>query len=223
MKDIYVFGDSITYGAWDEQGGWVQRIRTSFDQAYVSGRAEKAMVYNQGVWDDTTAGVLARFKTEMDARFNPAVETDIVFAVGINDTHYMNDKKHDFITPEAFEANIGKLVGSARTYTKKIAFVGLNPVDEGKVAPLPWNAAQSYRQDRVKLFNGIIGKVAAEENLFFVDVWKDWIQINYRALLFDGLHPNASGHRRLAQKVNRFLNAGAVFSSTLSEKEGKGR
>jgi len=27
MVNILVFGDSITYGAWDEEGGWVQRLR----------------------------------------------------------------------------------------------------------------------------------------------------------------------------------------------------
>jgi hypothetical protein len=26
MADIYVFGDSIAYGKWDEQGGWTDRL-----------------------------------------------------------------------------------------------------------------------------------------------------------------------------------------------------
>jgi lysophospholipase L1-like esterase len=213
MRDLYFFGDSITYGAWDEQGGWVQRIRSSVDQAFISGRAAETMVYNQGIWGDTTADLVKRMDTEMAARFDPAAESVIVFAIGINDAHFMTEENKDYTTPEAFERNIDKLVGIARKYAQKIAFIGLNPVDENKVNPLPWNPAKSYRLERVKLFNSLVQKVASESNLFFVDIWKDWIQINYRSFLFDGLHPNASGHRRIAEKVNKFLSTGEVFST----------
>ncbi|MBI1216387.1 MAG: hypothetical protein GC185_11305 [Alphaproteobacteria bacterium] len=219
MRDLYFFGDSITYGAWDEQGGWVQRIRSSADQAFVAGRAEDTLVYNQGISGDTTIDLLARMEGEMTARFDADREAVIVFAIGINDAHYMNDEKRNFIELPEFEANIGKLVGIARKYTQKIAFVGLNPVDENKVNPLPWRPAKSYRNERVKLFNSIIEKVASESNLFFVDIWKNWIQINYRSFLFDGLHPNASGHRRIAEKVNQFLNTGEVFSAAPDKKD----
>ena len=32
MGRILIFGDSITYGAWDKEGGWVQRLRKFLDE-----------------------------------------------------------------------------------------------------------------------------------------------------------------------------------------------
>ena len=204
-KHVYCFGDSITYGEWDEQGGWVQRLRSSVDQAFVAGRGEKTRVFNLGIPGDTSEDMLRRIEAEMAARFDPAADNYIIFAVGMNDAHFMTAEKKYFCEPHAFEVNLGRLVGIARKYTKKIALVGLNPVDQRKVDPLPWNATKAYHSDRVKLLNAVVEKVAGEENLFFADIWKAWVQIDYRSLLFDGLHPNASGHRRIAERVAAFL------------------
>ena len=205
-KHIYCFGDSITYGEWDEQGGWVQRIRSFADQAYIANRGAKTRVFNLGIPGDTSEDLLLRIEGEMAARFDPEVETLIIFDIGMNDSHYMVAEKKYFCEPHVFEVNIGRLVGIARKYTKKIAFVGLNPVDQRKVDPLPWNAGKAYHSDRVKLLNAVVEKVAGEENLFFADIWKSWVQIDFRALLFDGLHPNASGHRRIAERISPFLS-----------------
>jgi lysophospholipase L1-like esterase len=205
VRHVYCFGDSITYGEWDEQGGWVQRLRSFADQAFISGRGDKTLVFNLGVPGDTAEDMLKRIEGEMAARFDPEVETLIVFAVGMNDSHYITAEKKYFCEPQQFEANLGRLLGIARKYTKKIAVVGLNPVDQRKVDPLPWNAEKAYHSDRVKLLNAVVEKIAGEENLFFADIWKNWVQLDYRALLFDGLHPNASGHRRIAERVSAFL------------------
>lgn len=205
-RHVYCFGDSIAYGEWDEQGGWVQRLRSFADQAFISQRGEKVLTYNLGVPGDTAADMLQRMEAEMEARFDPQAETLVIIAAGMNDAHFMTAEKRYAYSPEEFEANLGRLVGIARKYTKKIALVGLNPVDQNKVDPLPWNPAKAYHSDRVKLINAVIEKVAGEENLFFADIWKNWVQLDYRALLSDGLHPNASGHRRIAEKVAAFLS-----------------
>jgi lysophospholipase L1-like esterase len=205
VKDVYYFGDSIAYGEWDEQGGWVQRLRSHSDQAYIAHRAEKTHSYNLGIPGDTAEDMLARIEGDMAARFDPASETFIVFAVGMNDSHYVVPEKKYRFEPGEFEHNYGKLIGIGRRFTRKIACVGLNPINQPKVDPLPWNTAKAFHSDRVKLFNAIIEKVAGEENLYFADIWKNWVQLDYRALLFDGLHPNAGGHRRIAQRVSPFL------------------
>lgn len=207
MRDLYFFGDSITYGQWDDQGGWVQRLRDTIDQAFVAGKGPKTLVYNLGIPGDTAADLLTRIEGEMSARFDPAVETLITFAIGMNDAHFVTSEQKDRFTQDEFERNIGRLIGIARKYTQKIAFVGLNPIDQSKVDPLPWNAEKAYRTDRVKLFNGIIEKVSGEEGLFFADIWKEWVQLDYKSLLFDGLHPTSSGHRRIADKMAAFISA----------------
>ncbi len=205
MKDLYFFGDSIAYGEWDEQGGWVQRIRSACDQAYISGRKQRTLVYNLGIPGDTAADVLMRIEPEMAARFNPDNKNYIVFAVGMNDAHFSTSDQKDRFTQDEFERNVGRLIGIARKFTQDVAFVGLNPIDEAKVQPLPWNTEKSYHIARVELFNGILEKITKEEGLFFADVWKDWSEIDHKLLLFDGLHPTASGHRRIAEKINPFF------------------
>ena len=123
----------------------------------------------------------------------------------MNDSHFAIEEDKDAFTTQEFESSLGRLIGIARKYTRKIALVGLNPVDQPKVDPLPWNPAKAYRAERVKLFNAIVEKVAGEEDLYFADIWKNWIQIDFRSLLHDGLHPNASGHRRIAERISAFL------------------
>ncbi len=204
-KDIYFFGDSIAYGEWDEQGGWVQRIRSSFDQQFIYGRGSRTLVYNLGIPGDTAADVLMRIEPEMAARFNPANQNYIVFAIGMNDSHFSTSDQKDRFTQDAFENNIGRLIGVARKFTQDVAFVGLNPIEEAKVQPLPWNTEKSYTMARVELFNGILEKVAKEEGLFFADIWRDWAEDDIKPMLFDGLHPTASGHRRIAEKLNPFF------------------
>jgi len=207
MKDrhLYFFGDSIAYGEWDEQGGWVQRLRSSADQSFISGRGPKTLVYNLGIPGDTSADVLRRIEGEMAARFNPAADTSVIVAIGTNDAHYSTSEKKYKISPEEFESNLNRLLGIARKYTQKIGLVGLPPIDQPKVDPLPWNTEKAYHADRVKLMNAMVEKVAGETGLFFADIWKNWALLDFRALLHDGLHPNASGHRRIAEKVSPFL------------------
>lgn len=204
MKDIYFFGDSIAYGQWDAEGGWVQRIRSSFDRKFLSG-GDRVLVYNLGIPGDTAADVLMRIEPEMAARFNPANKNYIVFAVGTNDAHFSTSEQKDRFTQDEFERNVGRLIGVARKFSKDIAFVGLNPIEEAKVQPLPWNTEKSYTLARIELFNSIVEKVAKEEGLFFADVWKDWAGADPAQLLFDGLHPAADGHRRIVDKISPFL------------------
>ncbi len=211
MRDIFFLGDSITYGEWDEQGGWVQRLRAPLDQAYVQGKGVKSRVYNLGITGNTSQDLLRRLDTEVGARFNKAAETFIVIAIGMNDTHMMMPENTPFSTPEEFGRNLGLLIGAARKFTRKIALVGLNPIEQQKTDPLPWNTAKAYRTDRVRVFNTIIEKMAAEEELFFVDIWKDWALLDHKTLLCDGLHPNGDGHRRIASRVAAFFKCDSAL------------
>lgn len=55
---ICVFGDSITWGAWDiEKGGWVQRLRNFVE----SSSEEYIEIYNLGVSGDNTEDLLEIF------------------------------------------------------------------------------------------------------------------------------------------------------------------
>jgi lysophospholipase L1-like esterase len=84
MQKIFIFGDSIAYGAWDPAGGWVERLR---QWLFVTTQGEYNLgtfLYNLSIVGDTTADLLKRFTPEIEARQPGDM---IFFAVGINDTH----------------------------------------------------------------------------------------------------------------------------------------
>ena len=47
--EIIVFGDSIAYGAWDKEGGWVQRLRKILDVKTLSNPDQFYLVYNLSI------------------------------------------------------------------------------------------------------------------------------------------------------------------------------
>ena len=69
MAQILCFGDSITLGFVDLEGGWTQCLRRSLDQlatfAVGGTRFPAHATFNLGVSDDTAAGLLARMEREI--------------------------------------------------------------------------------------------------------------------------------------------------------------
>ena len=141
---VLVFGDSITYGAWDVEGGWVQRLRKQLDRKTLAGKGFY-LVYNLGVSGDTTRDVLHRFENETKPRLSGEGETIIVFSIGTNDCLCINKTKKLQVPEKEFEKNIQTLVSLGRKYSKKIVFIGDTPVDESKMNPLPWAPQFSAR------------------------------------------------------------------------------
>ena len=111
MPDICIFGDSIAYGFSDlEKGGWVNRLRLYVENEHPEWACQ---VYNQGVSGDDTNDLLNRFKTEAEAR-EPEI---IIFAIGINDSMYIEKQQNSRVALEQFKENLKELL----TQAKKIA------------------------------------------------------------------------------------------------------
>ena len=87
MQKIFIFGDSIAYGAWDPAGGWVERLR---QWLFVTTRDEYNLgtfLYNLSVVGDTTTDLLKRFLPEIEARQSGDM---IFFAAGLNDAQFVD-------------------------------------------------------------------------------------------------------------------------------------
>ena len=50
MTQILVFGTSTTYGCWDIEGGWVQRLRKYLDEKQLDDPELYYIVYNLGIF-----------------------------------------------------------------------------------------------------------------------------------------------------------------------------
>lgn len=184
-KDIqvFIFGDSIAWGAWDdEKCGWVNRLRLRFRKEY---SGDFIIVHNCSVSGDTAERVTKRFAGEFRSRFRHAAdEAVIIFAIGINDTQ----QKYN-LNENDFKVRIRKLIKTARELTPHIAFVGITGVED--------NASNTqYNNDRIALFDRTLEKVCGQKKVIFVKMGK--FQITDYA---DGIHPNALGHEKMAGKI----------------------
>ncbi len=209
MPVICIFGDSITYGAYDrESGGWVGRLRHHIDNS-----GQEGMVYNLGVDGETTNGLLKRLKIEIESRLGSVWRYDeqltIVFAVGVNDSA-LRPKR--IISNHEFSENIRKLAAISRKYTKNIFFADILPVSEQKVNPVPWDPEITYLNREIRILNDVLNSVCFEENARIIKVKDRFEGINYHRLLDDGLHPNSAGHELIFKTVKEQLTAARIIS-----------
>jgi len=187
--NICIFGDSITWGAYDPQnGGWVNRLKNYFEK-----QGEDNDVYNLGVSGDSTTDLFERIEIETKSR-----EANlIIFAIGVNDTQFIHSTNSNRISDGDFESNIKKLFEIAKEFTSKIIFIGLTPVDETKTKPIPWNTDKTYTNERIKKFDQIIENFCLKNNLKFIPI-NDLLNNDD---LIDGLHPNTQGHIKIFDRV----------------------
>ncbi len=205
MAQILVFGDSITYGAWDKDGGWVQRLRKAIDKKILPSFNSYHLVYNLGISGDTTTDLLERFELETKARTNPEEENVIIFDIGGNDTVFIKNNNSLKTTLPKFRNNVQKLINIASKYSKKILFIGLIPADENKTIPVSWNKDVSYKNEYLSRYNSEIKNICKENHLGFIDNFEMWISSDYKRLLLDGLHPNDRGHKIIFWEIKKYL------------------
>ncbi len=190
--NILIFGDSITYGAWDkENGGWVNRLRLALENK----RETYFNIYNLGIPGETTINLKKRFDNECNYRFNTNDKTIIIFSVGINDSQIIKDK--NLVLIKDFKKNVIDLIDKAKQYTLYILFIGLTKVDENRTKPVLWDKNINYSNKEVMKYNEVLKNICKEKVINYLDIFnlldtKD---------LDDGLHPNNSGHQKLCEEI----------------------
>ena len=184
MKTICVFGDSITWGAWDnEKRGWVNRLKLFLC------KDNGVEVYNLGISGDKTEDVLERFGEEAKVR----EPTDIIFAIGINDTFHGSEELSG-IDINKFKENLNELIRQAKKFTHRIVFIGLTRVNESEVE-------KSYKNELIQEYDKILKDVCDENSLLYIEMFT----LLNDSDLEDGLHPNAEGHKKIFKKVKELI------------------
>lgn len=224
---ILIFGDSITYGAWDKEGGWANRLRRLLDAKRES-RLEKLLdsqrgfdprkdylVYDLGVSGDITPDLLNRidFETKNRLREGGTGYLIMIFAVGLNDSAFLANRKSNWVSLKKFAKNLVLLIDSARKYTHKIIFIGPTPVDERRATPVPWNVQVHYRNKDIKEYNDTIKVVCREKHLHFIDILDEFNKMNYKTLLDDGVHPNSLGHKKIFEIIKANLDKERIIKA----------
>ncbi|MFH1832740.1 MAG: GDSL-type esterase/lipase family protein [Candidatus Levyibacteriota bacterium] len=200
-ENILVFGDSITYGAWDKEGGWVTRLRRFLQEQSLNTDEEQGrLVYNLGVSGDSTQDLLLRFESEVKTRLDEGIETIIIFAIGLNDSLFIKTENKHKVSLSKFEENLLKLITLAKKYTSKIVFIRLTSVDEEKTDPIPWDPVKSYKNEYIQQYNSLLEKICNQEKVDFIKIEKF-----SNDLFEDGLHPNSKGHKIIFEAVKNYL------------------
>jgi len=191
---VCVFGDSITWGSHDpKRGGWATQLRNYFES-----EEEYVKVYPLGITGNTSGDILERFDVEAASR----QPTMVIFAIGTNDSQYINSKDTPRVPLPKFKENLLALTEKAKKYTPAIIFVGLTGVDESRTMPVSWSTTKYYDNDNLSKYNAVIQEIAAKNGFQFIDV----SGILKNDELKDGLHPNSVGHKKLFKKIRGDLS-----------------
>lgn len=199
---ILVFGDSITYGAWDSKGGWVDRLKQDLNQLYIETGDHINhchQVINLGVGGDTSTGVLKRIEAETQARYSPSWPCIIVIAIGTNDSRSV-DEPGNLQTPiEVYEQNLKQIIELAKQHSNQVLLVGPFPLAEEEV---PFKNYY-YSQAALRQYDEIITRGAEQASVTKVEMFELIIKRTDLAKLFfnDKIHPNDAGHELIASLV----------------------
>lgn len=182
---VLFFGDSHTVGVGDPSGlGWVGRIVAA---SYADGIS--LVPYNLGVRGETSGDVLRRWRDEADVRTSE-LETNVVFAVGANDTTE-EDGSLRMRTTESTEA-LATLLEQSEAAGLPALVVGPAPVGDRE------------QMERIVYLSARFEEVCDQARVPFVSVaaplsqsqvWIDEIAAS------DEAHPGAAGYEELARIV----------------------
>jgi acyl-CoA thioesterase-1 len=185
LRVIFV-GDSTVAGVGDSAGqGWVGRAVAG---AFAAGVPLTA--YNLGVRRDTSADVLARWRSEVQARLAPGADCRVVFSFGTNDATIEHGARR---VPEAQSlTNLAHAIDQAAALALPTLIVGPAPVEE------------PAHRDRIVALSAAFARVAAERGVPYLEVVgalsqdPTWTR---EAREGDGAHPASGGYSLLAGLV----------------------
>jgi lysophospholipase L1-like esterase len=205
-----VFGDSITQGYWDSEGGWVARLRKHYDKQQLDAglNDEETIIFNLGISGDVAEGVVKRLNAEVQARKWrwPDEEFILIFAIGINDS-VVNTKNPEQATSERYRRELRAVTDEAKLFTDKVIFVGLTPCQE-EIANTRPDKQKTLTNSRITEFDGVLKQLCDEKGLPYVPLF-DALNSKIEAgekVLADGLHPNDEGHELIFQLVRPELD-----------------
>lgn len=202
---ILIFGDSITHGFFDKEGGWAVRLVNqyhwdSYENRDKNGRWVES--FNLGISGDKAGGVLKRFDAEVAARQIYPETNVIVIAIGTNDSWITDDKPVN--DPHHYAEEISELIAKAKLITDRVLFVGMPSVDD-KMCNDGWQYSSekpATSNDRIWEFEQALRTTCAKQNVPLVKIFETFkARDEQQSLLSDGLHPNDAGHALIADLV----------------------
>ncbi len=173
---LVTLGDSLTAGfGVAHDQAWPAHVA-----AHLRREGYAYRVVNAGVSGDTSAGGLRRVGWVLRAR--PEI---VVVALGANDG-LRGQSVHEM------RVNLSEIVSGLRTGGAQVLLAGMR---------LPPN----YGADFTRAFADVFPQVARRAQVPFMPFLLDGVAADPRLNQADGIHPNAAGHRVIAERIWPFL------------------
>jgi len=202
MDKILVFGDSIAYGKWDENGGWVAHLRKYVDEKYNIGKRGNLQVFNLGIPAELAVGLEKRFEAELNSRTSVGEKVLVIFATGVNDSCPNNICSGVQTSAGEFKTALMKMATYALKKDFQVVFVGLLPVNPAM------SKGWLFSNEEVARYDEYISEVCKELTIQKLELFEKLMNINFPELLTDdSVHPNAKGHQILSEQIIDFLQA----------------
>jgi len=153
-------------------------------------------VYNAGVSGNNSAQGVKRFDSDVLAK-KPAV---VVVGFGMNDAV----NSHNSVNIEDFQNNISEMVQRCHRGNIKVVLNTINPVTETELYKRhkeSFYADHGGANEKIKAYNKVIRKIAAEQKVPVADYYKAIEKADFAVVSKDGVHPTPEGSRLLAEVV----------------------
>lgn len=201
MIRVLVFGDSIVYGGWDTEGGWVERVKKQAHKATVETKGEtKIQVFNLGIGGDTSRKILARIQNEIEARLSKTWDTKIILSFGINDERSQDGAVE--VPLDEYRDNTQKIIKIAKSYTDKLFIISNSPIGDNLVNFKIFE----YSDERIKQYDRVLQDSAEAANIPFISTRELFKKAgNSNLSTYDKLHVNDEGHELIANAVRSFI------------------
>lgn len=200
MSRIFLNGDSITYGYWDEQhGGWANRLKTKVMQS----RDYSHEVINFALGNQTLNKIVDRFPSQLEI-YGRAKSLGI-FMLGGSDSVIRRGQTLPQNPLSDFERQLRQLGGIVTNSRVTPIFVGMYPVDEERSNPSPVTGDCFTTEWGLK-YNDAIKKYAESIDAPYVNLEPVWDFSDKEVFSFDGVHPSELGHKIIADEVAAVVN-----------------
>jgi len=199
MDKILIFGDSICYGKWDKEGGWVTRLRKYIDQNLNIAKNKGIQVFNLGIPGELVINTSKRFKAELLSRKNTNEKTLVIIAAGINDSCINNRTTEQITSVEDFKKAFENIIQISKMYDCDLIIIGLLPVNSSKSKSL------KFTNELAKEYDNYITEITTKSDITKIDLFEDLEKLDFSSLLVDAVHPNSDGHKILYERILVFL------------------
>jgi len=194
-------GDSNTNNTTFTGGAkqWPELVNTALKERF---KTQKLLLVNAGVSGDTVRHVMRRLDGDA-LRFKPELT---VLCLGTNDSKQVPD--------DEFYTGMNRCIDRLEQSGSLVLLRTVPPIMEKE--PPPGHVWKNDVDLRTKV--EATRKIAAERRLPFIDTYGIWCEdecagrLNMPELMYDEVHTNAAGHRKIAGEIMRAftLNKAAV-------------